>query len=552
MKRPSLSEMTLREKIGQTALGYPTSPGCAQPERYPYGCIWGLGNLDMGVINMADRAGEIITDLPDWVRRIEKLNRRLPVPVLQASDSTTGIHECFQETHALMDCVTIGATGSQELAYEAGVLRARLEKCVGGRWVWCPEIDLSNRRKGIMLGRQYSDDPDTLMRMALADMKGVQSQRVAATAKHFPGCDGLEYRDAHVCENMIVIPMDKWKATQGAMFKQMIDAGVDSVMIAHAAFPACDPTMRHGRYLPASVSRRIITDLLKGEMGFEGVVITDAVEMRSLATLFDADMNQVYIEAIKAGNDVVLGVRDSYFDAIEGAVLRGEIDESRIDDACRRVLNLKEKLGLFDDRYAPVDDDLEAVNAAVDDFNRRVARRAVSLVCDRHSLLPLKQESIRRVSIVYSGHDSRVFDRLSVMKAAFERRGAKVHMQRRLADIADIDALARSSDLIVYAGYLMRYAPAGFSGFFGDELRTFHYFMCAGAEKSLGIGLGSPFMYYDYYTACPTFVNAYNATPEMQEAVVAALYGEIPMLGGEPFSLVPKEVKQYLKQLGLV
>ena len=112
-------------------------------------------------------------------------------------------------------------------------------------------------------------------------------------------------------------------------------------------------------------------------------------------------------------------------------------------------------------------------------------------------------------------------------------------------------ALARESDLIVYAGYLMRYAPEGFSGFFGEELRTFHYFMCAGAEKSLGIGLGSPFMYYDYYTACPTFINAYNATPETQEAVVAALYGEIPMLGGEPFSLVPKEVKQYLKQLGL-
>ena len=551
MKRPHLSAMTLREKIGQTALGYPTSPGCAQPERYPYGCMWGLGNLDMGIINMADRAGDRITDLPDWVQRMERLNGRLPMPVLQANDSTTGIHECFQETHALMDCVTIGATNSEELAFEAGLLRARLEKCVGGRWVWCPEIDLSNRRKGIMLGRQYADDPDRLMRMALADMKGVQSERVAATAKHFPGCDGLEYRDAHVCENMIVIPMDEWKKTQGAMFQQIIDAGVDAVMVAHSAFPACDPTMRHGRYLPSTVSKRVITDLLKGEMGFDGVVITDAVEMRSLATLFDADMNQVYIEAIKAGNDVVLGARDSYFDAIENAVLRGEIEEARIDDACTRVMNLKEKLGLFDEDYAPVCDDLDEVNAAVDDFNHRVAQHAVSLVCDKHHLLPLKQESVKRVSIVYSGHDSRVFDKLSVMKAAFERRGAQVQMQRRLTGIADIDALARNSDLIVYAGYLMRYAPEGISGFYGEELRTFHYLMCAGAEKSLGIGLGSPFMYYDYYTACPTFINAYNATPETQEAVVAALYGAIPMLGGEPFSLVPREVKRYLEQLGL-
>ena len=558
-KKPLVSEMTLREKIGQTALGRPSSEGYLDGEKYPYGGLWALGNLDQSVHNMADRAGKQVTTLKKWGEFVNQVNSGLKIPVLQAMDCTAGIQACFSETEPIVDCVTLGATGSEELSYEAGTLRARLLRSVGSRWVWCPEIDRTGRRDAVMLGRQYSDDPELMLKLAIAEMKGTQAAGVASTAKHFPGTDGIEYRDPHVSENMIFVSFDKWKKEQGYLFQKLFDEGMDTVMIAHRAFPAYDPTRYNGRYLPASVSYRIITDLLKGEMGFKGVVISDGIEMRSLVSLFDGDMSRVYVEALKAGNDMILGVRDDYFDAIEKAVLSGEIPESRLDDACQRILDLKEKYGLFDDDYTPINEDVEVINADIRAFNEKVAKKSLSLVCNKRNLLPLKAEDIKRVTIIYSGHDETgsggVFDRLTTMKAAFEKHGATVTVRRaledRLGDTSEIDEVAANADLLVYVGYLMRYAPEGASGFYDREVMTFHYALCAGAEKSVGVGLGSPFMYYDYYAAFSTFINAYNPSPEAQEAVVAAMYGEVPFEGGEPFRLVPQEVTNALAESGL-
>ena len=519
MKRPRLSEMTLREKIGQTALGHPTSPGCAQPERYPYGCMWGLGNLDMGVINMADRAGEKITDLPDWLKRMEQLNRRLPMPVLQANDSTTGIHECFQETHTLMDCVTIGATGSEELAFEAGVLRARLEKCVGGRWVWCPEIDLSNRRKGIMLGRQYSDDPDMLMRMALADMKGVQSQRVAATAKHFPGCDGLEYRDAHVCENMLVIPMDEWKATQGAMFQKIIDAGVDSIMIAHGAFPACDPTTRHGRYLPASVSKRVITDLLKGEMGFDGVVVTDAMDMGGFNGWYPT-LHQTEIESFKAGCDMLLWPTPEYVDNLVAAVESGEVPMERLDDAVSRILRMKEKLGLFASQDArPL---APQEQAFVKDVARRTGDQSLTLLRDDMNLFPMSPDTRRRIAVIPVTHHQPAMQESALLCRLLRERGFDVDEYPE----GITDAKTADYDLILYALFSRPFRPMGFLDFMGSEAVKVQRALQCAREKTLIVSFGSPYFAEQYFERALTVVNAYSMLAPSVEAFVRAAVGE--------------------------
>ena len=561
MKKPLLSEMTLREKIGQTALGRPANEGYLDLENYPYGCIWGLGNTEMGVMNMADREGEIVTNRDKWIASLAKLNENSRIPLIQAMDCTTGIRGSFREIDLMLDPVTMGATDSEEIAYEAGRLRAKMLKCVGSRWVWAQEVDLPSRFYAVMLGRQYSDDPDRLLRMNIADMKGCQAEGVAATAKHFPGADGIEYRDAHCCDNMMLLPYDEWKERQGKMFQGMIDAGVDSVMISHASFPFYDNAKRNGRYVPSTLSYKVITELLKGEMGFKGVVVTDGIEMRSVASYCGDDWNRVYVEAIKAGNDVILGVKDGYFDAIEQAVLSGEIPESRIDDACRRVLDMKEKYGFFEEGFCPVEGTVEEVNALSRDFRRRVAEKAVSLVCDKRGLFPLESAKIKRVTIIYSGHDRPQQDKpnygsyanMRWMKEAFERHGAQVTLRRalenRLNSTSQLEEIAAESDLIVYAGYLMRYMPEGMNSFYDEELMTFHYALSHGAEKSVGVGLGSPFMYFDFYYGFPAFINAYNTSQETLESVVAAMYGEIPFAGGEPFRLIPDNMRKYLDML---
>ncbi len=554
MRKPLLNELTLREKIGQTALGRPQNTNLLDPENYPYGGMWTLGNIEMGVINFADERGEEVTNLPKWLAFMSEYSKKLKVPVLPAMDCTRGIPHYFFETEYILDPVTIGATGSEELAYEGGTLRARLLKCVGSKWAWFHEVDLPSRFEAVMLGRQYSDDPEKLISMMKADLKGVQSQRVAGCAKHFPGSDGLNYRDAHLSISMNTSTYEDWKVGQGKMFQELIDAGVEGVMVSHASFPGYDNTKINGQYLPSTVSHRIITDLLKGEMGFKGVVITDGISMRGLVNLFHGNLNRVYVESIKAGNDMVLGAFDGYFEAIEEAVLSGEIPMSRIDDACQRVLDMKEKLGFFEDDYTYNSDELEQVNADIRDYNHRVAEKALSLICDENHLLPVKREEIKNVAIIYSGHDKegagKGVDQMPKLASEFEKRGAKVHWQRRLKSQEEIKALADANDLIVYVGGLYNSIPRGYSGFFNEEQDTFHYVLDSGAEKSIGVGVCSPFMYFDFYSGFPAFINTYNCTDVTLEALVAAIYGEIPFEGGTPFRLIPKDIEANLRKIG--
>lgn len=556
MKKPKLSELTLREKIGQTALGRGMNNDLLDLEKYPYGFVWSLGNIEMGVINMDDVAGEEVTNREKWVEFLKDMNTKLKVPVMAAMDSMTGIASSFSEFPYIMDPVTMGATDDEDIAFEAGALRAEHLKFVGTNWLWSPEVDLPNRMSSICLGRRYSDDPKKLIKMAIADMKGIQSKGCAATAKHFPGHDPFEYRDAHTALNMMVLPYEEWKIERGAMFQQMIDAGVDSVMIAHTSFPAYDDSKVDGQYRPASVSYKVITELLKGEMGFKGVTITDGITMKSLLAMFGGDLNRVYVEAIKAGNDVVLAVRDGYFEAIENAVLSGEIPESRIDDACQRVLDLKEKLGVFDDDYVIANENEEEFKDCVlrtEQFNKKVAEKSVTLVCDKNNLFPLKKNDIKNVAVIYTGLEDMPYENLKYLKEAFEKRGANVHIQRGFEDFIswnEIKTLDRENDLIIYAGYILR-SGGGLPTFRGKEINVFHQALVAGADKSVGLGLGSPFMYYDFFAAFPCFINAYNPSSYTMESVVAAMYGEINFEGTHPYEIYPPDVKRYLELSGI-
>ncbi len=544
MKKPKLSDLTLREKIGQTALGRCDSPGVADVKNYPYGFLWANGDLAFGVD--IDKVNPNSTKRDKWLQGLKEMNRNLKVPMMQAGDCAMTI--AAKEYGYVLDAVSIGATGSEEFAYESGVLRGRMLRHAGTNWLWSPICDLPARHSTSLHGRTYTDDPDKILSMNIATMKGLQEMGVAATAKHFPGEDGMEYRDAHISPTANLSTKEEWFAKQGRVFQGMIDAGVDSIMTAHQSFPFFDNTKKNGRYIPATVSYKILTELLKEQMGFKGVVITDDVWMRSVSTYCDDDLSRVYIECIKAGNDIVLGVRDFYFDVIEDAVNRGEISMERIDDACQRVLDLKEKYGLFEDDYELTFGDLDEINADMADFCKRVAEKAVSLVCDKKKLFPLNPEKIKKVCIIYSGHDKegagRAYDQMPLMAKEFEKRGAEVFLRRGLKNgydsEAELEEIDKNYDLIVYAGWCARWQPRGLGGFFGDEVITFQNALRYGSEKSVGIGLGSPFAYYDFYAAFPAYINIYNFKNEQIEAVVAAMYGEIGFEGGEPFKLIPE------------
>ena len=379
------------------------------------------------------------------------------------------------------------------------------------------------------------DDADKEIRLALAQILGTQSEGVAATAKHFPGSDGVEFRDSHFCASLNSSTMEEWWARQGKIFKGVIDGGVYSVMITHQAFPACDNSMVNGRYRPCTISKKVITDLLKGEMGFDGVVITDGIVMASLFSLMPYD--ELIVELVNAGNDVILGVRLNTGDIIEKAVLDGRIPESRIDDACQRILDMKEKLGMFEDGYRLVKGKAEDITPETQKINMQVARGAIHLVRDRNNTLPLKKENIKNVTIICSTHTDKFFTRLECFKAEFEKRGISVKMQRRLTSEAEIKRISEESDLIIYATYVAGHEPLGGLALFGEECRTYLWAFSHGKEKSIGMSFGYPYIHYDIMENADMFINTYGQSPELMQSAVEAIFGEIPFKGTAPVNL---------------
>ena len=237
--------------------------------------------------------------------------------------------------------------------------------------------------------------------------------------------------------------------------------------------------------------------------------------MASLTAVFP-DPSDLYVELLNAGIDMIDNVKHyDYIDMIERAVKEGRISESRIDDACQRVLDMKEKIGLYGEwDTVHYDDLIDEIRA----FNKEVAEKSITLECDEQNLLPLNEKKIKNVAIICSTHREKAFVALEGMKKAFEKRGMNVRLQRRIATFAERDEIVEQNDLIIYAGFITGHAPMGAPSFYDEELETFFYAFTKGNEKSIGVSLCSPYVYYDFYINANTFVHLYNLSEEAMEA----------------------------------
>ena len=531
-----LSDLTLREKIGQTAMFQSaTIMRLEDPQAYldqnPIGGVWHTCNASMTATNLTDAPIDHPMDSAFYRNWAKEFTTMLKIPPFLALDGpSTGI---ATDTPPMVSKPVIGAANDDSFAYEFGKYRALAARAAGANWIWSPNIDIASRFAAVSLMRTCSHDLDKLCRLSWQITKGIQDHGVAASIKHFPGKDQVEYRDSHFAPAYNHSALDQWRSLQGKAFKKLIDAGAYSVMIGHQGFPASDDRKIGNTYIPSTLSYNTITGLLKQELGFEGVVITDSIDMAALRVAYP-DPTEMYIALLNAGNDVLLNVdKLDYIDRIEQAVKDGRVAEERIDDACRRILEMKEKMGLFEAREeVAMTPELTAQTAA---FNRKVSEKAITLECDVDKQLPLDPSKIKHVSIVLSTHTESIFTALEAMKAAFEKRGMTVSMYRRLSSMEQMEKIDEESDLIIYASYLMPHAPMGGSSFFGDECATFFYAMTCGMEKSIGVSLGSSYVYYDFYENMKMFVHAYSPSPQSQEAFVDAIFGDIPFAGTFPY-----------------
>ena len=325
-----LSRLTLREKIGQTAmLQSATIMRLDDPKAYlsqnPIGGVWHTCNASMIATNLTDAPIDHPMDSAFYRNWAKEFTAMLEIPPFLALDGPS--NGTATDIPAMVSKPVIGAANDTSLAYKYGKCRALAARSVGANWIWSPNIDITSRFASVSIMRTCSHDLDKLCNLSWQIAEGMQDHGVAASIKHFPGKDQVEYRDPHFAPAYNHSTLDQWRALQGKAFKRLIDAGVYSVMVGHHGFPASDDRKIGNTYIPSTLSYNTITKLLKQELGFEGVVITDSIDMAALRVAYP-DPTEMYIALLNAGNDVLLNVdKLDYSERVEQAVLDGRICE---------------------------------------------------------------------------------------------------------------------------------------------------------------------------------------------------------------------------------
>lgn len=439
--------------------------------------------------------------------------------------------------------MALGAANSSELAYEYGKSVALESRSVGVQWVLHPVADLNiNPFNPVTNTRSISDDPDRAIRLLGKQIKGLQDNGVAATIKHFPG-DGVDFRDQHLLTTCNSLPLDVWRKLHGRVFKALIDSGVKAIMPGHISLPAYQKEMMNGQYLPATLSKELLTYLLKGELGFKGIVVSDAMVMGGFRGWYNTQL-EGEIHSFLAGVDVLLWPSYQFMDSLEARILRKEIPEERLNDAVSRVWNFKKSLGLLDKNHSLIRDMSAAEKSHAGLVANQICENAVTLVRDRNQALPLDPAKDKKILLVGVTPVSRKGgdNALSRMKSFCEKlkeKGFEVNFQHNILYETQgwTESLTNQYDRILFLIDRHMHAPFGPLEFWDDEAQSVWAINAMPKDKLIVISLGSPYSLNEYFERVNTCINAYSNTAVMHVALIKALTGEIKIKGSSPVNL---------------
>ena len=513
-----LSTMTIRQKAQQTAV-----------LRIP------KDHFISDQVGAAFFFGEIITEASDiglenGKRLLARYADNAEIPMLITSDFENGCGSMLKGLTILPYMMSLGAANSEKLAYAYGKATALEARSVGANWTFSPVSDLNtNPRNPLVNVRGLTDDPDLALRLLPQIVRGMQENGLAACAKHFPG-DGVDWRDQHIVTTNNTLSKDEWLQNHGRVFKALIDAGVYSIMAGHISLPAFQTREKNGMYLPATLSSELITDLLKGKMGFDGVVVTDALDMGGFNGWYDT-LEQAEIESFKAGCDMMLWPTPGYVDRLVEAVESGEVPMARLDDAVSRILRMKQRLGLFENAGARAVTPQE--QAFILDTQRRVADASITLLRDELGLFPLSPDTRRRIALIPVTHHAPAMEEAKLLARLLRARGFAVdEYESGLRDDQQ-----DGYDLILYALFSRPFRPIGFLDFMGPEAVKVQRSLQAGVNKTLIVSFGSPYFAEQYFERARAMVNAYSMLSPSVEAFVRAACGDVQFTDFSPVRL---------------
>ena len=528
----TLAELTLEQKVSQ--LFFPFAFGVYRSADDP---------SYKRLVNLVEdfQAGGIVFFQGDPFSQAllaNDLQGRAPIPLIASQDMESGAGMRLTRTTKFPSAMAMGATRNTNLTYAAGLVTAREARALGTFQVFAPVADINNNARNPVINvRSFGESPKLVSDMVTAFTYGLQDGNVLATAKHFPG-HGDTATDSH--SELPVLPFDRARldSVELVPFRAARDAGIMSMMLGHLALPELEPDMN----VPATLAPAVVTSLLREEMGFKGLIVSDAMRMAGITKYYG--VGESAVRALEAGVDVLVLSDDEY--AARAAILHaievGRLTEERIDASVLRLLKAKEWLGLHEQRFLDPSKTRRVVaNTQHTVLSESIARESMTLAKNGGNLIPMFPAPKRIMSITLSDTDDptrgNYFNqqmRTMARGTTFERRLIDVRSTRE--DFSEALYEANFADVIIVPTYLPVRSgtnklalPLPLQGFLNNLLTK--------KKPIILVSFGSPYIVQAISTQPTAYIAAYSDSEASQKAVAEGLFGLSSFSGKLPITI---------------
>jgi beta-N-acetylhexosaminidase len=554
----TLRKLTLEEKVGQVFMIWCRASflNVENPEYVQW-------REDMQKYHVGSFAMTVHVDGPYLLRSepyeaaelLNRLQSQSKLPLLFAADFERGVSMRLMGTTVFPHAMAFGATGKEEEAKDFGRITGEESRAIGIHWNFFPDADVnSNPANPIINTRSFGEDPQQVGDLVATYIQGAHEAGMLTTAKHFPG-HGDTATDSHLGVAAVNGDRAHLDAIELPPFRRAIEAGVDSVMVAHVTVPALDSDPNH----VATISPAIVSDLLEKQLGFKGIVVTDALDMAGLTKLFANDIGRAAVEAFKAGNDLLLIPADfgASYDAMLQAVRSREIPQERLDRSVLKILKAKASLGLHKARLVDVDALANLVGKPEHlALGQQVADDAITLVRDNGKLLPLKSKGTPMAGLPYTTTEETHNQTVAVLFSddvrtdsgrAFAREfraripDARVlYVDPRIAvGMSDevLKAVAEAQTVVAAVYVIPTAGKIGNSVAMADAASALlQQVLDRAAQNTAVVAMGNPYLAADF-PRIENYMCTFSNASVSEVGAVRALFGEIAIRGHLPVSI---------------
>lgn len=510
----TLNGLTEDEKIGQ--LFFPI--GFSTEKEY----LNHLRSLGIGGLFFRPGVAEEVQQTYEYMQRTSK------VPLLTAANLEDGGNGSSIEGTAFGNQMAVAATNQTSDAYTLGKIASSEGKAVGVNFGFSPVVDLDlNFRNPITNVRTYGSDVERVIKNAKEYIQAFHDNGIMTSIKHFPG-DGVDERDQHLLTSINSLSVDNWKKTFGKVYQELIDFGSKAVMVGHISFPAYS-----GDEMPATLSPQLLQDLLRNELGFNGLTITDATPMVGFCSAMKRSEAVPY--TIQAGCDMLLfnRVLEEDIQYMKDGLSKGILTKERLDEAVTRILATKASLGLH-----------QTINhgtAKFEDFREEqldLADRSITLVKDTQNMLPLSVEKHKRVLLQLLGSFDSNERVLEKVKAELEKRDFEITVyepETNFFDLGTVTSFSNDYDAVLYVANIQNAS--------NQTVTRVHWHTLFGLGNNLPwftkevptmlLSFGNPYHLYDL-PMVDTVINAYCNYDHFIEMAIKKVTGESSFKGVSP------------------